>query len=477
MPCLSAPTTTTTLGRVVNLPPLLHRILTETPALKRAYLVGGCVRDGLLGRAVKDFDIEVFGLGYPELVRALEPWGRVDLVGKSFGVVKLSGPDKSQFDFSIARRDSKTAPGHKGFSVELDPGLSPEEAAARRDFTINALMFDPRSGETLDFFGGKADLEKGVLRHTSDAFTEDPLRVLRGMQFAARFQLVAAPGTLELCRSIRHTHAELAVERVRDEWLKWATRSTKPSLGLRFLADSGWLENYPELAAMVETPQDPEWHPEGNVFVHTGHCLDALVTLPAWQEADDTGRAIYSLAVLLHDVGKPLTTARAERHGQERIVSPGHESAGLPPAEAFFDRLGLPNILRHHVPPLIRNHMSCHCAWTDHAVRRLSKRLEPGNINGLCVVMTADHMGRPPKPAVVPAGVTELLERAAVLRVRAEAPKPILLGRHLLERGLPSGPAFGELLKTAYEAQLEGKFDDLEGALRWLSTTAAAPGG
>jgi tRNA nucleotidyltransferase (CCA-adding enzyme) len=460
----------------VNLPPLLQRILTETPALKRAYLVGGCVRDGLLGRPVKDFDIEVFGLGYPELVKALDPWGRVDLVGKSFGVAKLSGPDKEQFDFSIARRDSKTAPGHKGFSVELDPDLSPEEAAARRDFTVNALMFDPRSGETLDFFGGRTDLEKSVLRHTSAAFTEDPLRVLRGMQFAARFQLVAAPETLELCRGIRHTHSELAVERIRDEWLKWATRSVKPSLGLKFLADSGWIGNYPELAAMIETPQDPEWHPEGNVFVHTGHCLDALVTQPTWRGADDTARAVYSLAVLLHDVGKPLTTVRAERHGHERIVSPGHESAGIPPAEAFFERLGLPNILRERIPPLIRNHMSCHLAWTDQAVRRLAKRLEPENIDGLCVVMTADHMGRPPKPSVVPAGVVELLERAEHLRVRSEAPKPILLGRHLLERGLPPGPAFGELLRAAYEAQLEGRFGDLQGAVAWLSTTAAAPG-
>lgn len=471
---MSVPQATRTLAAVMVLPPLLHRILTETPALRRAYLVGGCVRDWRLGRAVKDFDIEVFGLGYPELVRALERWGRVDLVGRSFGVAKLTGPDREQFDFSVARRDSKTAPGHKGFSVELDPGLEPEEAAARRDFTVNALMFDPRTGETLDFFGGQADLEQGVLRHTSGAFVEDPLRVLRGMQFAARFRLVGAPETLELCRSIRHSHAELAVERIREEWLKWATRSVKPSLGLRFLADSGWIENYPELAAMIGTPQDPEWHPEGDVFVHTGHCLDALVDLPAWREADDTARAVYALAVLLHDVGKPSTTARAERHGHVRIVSPGHESAGIGPAETFFDRLGLQNVLRERVPPLIRNHMSCHTHWSDHAVRRLAKRLEPENIAGLCTVMTADHMGRPPKPAVVPPGVVELLERAAALRVRDEAPKPILLGRHLRERGVPPGPAMGELLASAFEAQLDGKFHDLAGALAWIDQSTQA---
>jgi tRNA nucleotidyltransferase (CCA-adding enzyme) len=463
-------------SRVVELPPLLHRILTETSALRTAFLVGGCVRDGLLGRPVKDFDVEVFGLDYPQLVKALERWGRVDLVGRSFGVAKLTGPDREQFDFSIARRDSKTAPGHKGFSVELDPALDPEEAASRRDFTINALMFDPRSRELLDFFGGRSDLEKGLLRHTSRAFTEDPLRVLRGMQFAARFELVAVPETLDLCRSIRHTHMELAVERVREEWIKWATRSVKPSLGLRFLADSGWLDNYPELAALDGTPQDPEWHPEGNVFVHTGHCLDALVKLPAWRDADDTTRAVYSFAVLLHDIGKPLTTARAERHGVERIVSPGHESAGMVPAEAFFDQLGLQNVLRDRIPPLVRNHMACHTHWTDQAVRRLAKRLEPETIHGLCAVMTADHMGRPPKPAVVPAGVVELLERAEALRVQAEAPKPILLGRHLLERGLSPGPRIGELLASAYEAQLDGAFADLDGALAWLDRATALPG-
>lgn len=452
----------------MTLPPFLGQVLRETPALRRAFLVGGCVRDSLLGQPVKDFDVEVFGVDYPELVAGLKRWGRVDLVGKSFGVAKLSGPDREQFDFSIARRDSKTAPGHKGFSIDLDPSLEPKDAAARRDYTVNSLMFDPRSGEVLDFFGGQRDLEAGILRHTSAAFTEDPLRVLRGMQFASRFGLVGAPETLELCRSIRHTHSELPPERLREEWFKWASRSVKPSLGLRFLAESGWIENYPELEAMMRTPQDPEWHPEGNVFVHTGHCLDALAGLEEWQKADETGRIVLSLAVLLHDVGKPQVTHEAERHGRIRIVSPGHEEVGVSIAEGFFNRLGLPNVLRDRVPPLIRNHMACHTNWSSHAVRRLARRLEPENIADLCTVMTADHMGRPPKPAIVPEGVVELLQRAHDLHVKDSSPKPVLLGRHLLELGWKPGEAMGEMLKAAFEAQLDGAFHDVDGAVAWV---------
>src|ERR1017187_4642055 len=170
-------------------PPELERILRQTPKLRQAWLVGGCVRDGLLGCPGKDFDVEVFGIGYETLAQALARWGKVDLVGQSFGVVKLTTGGGHHYDFTIPRRDSKVAAGHKGFAVELDPSITPAQAAARRDFTINSLMFDPRTGEMLDFFGGAADLRGRILRHTSPAFVEDPLRVLRGMQLAARFNL------------------------------------------------------------------------------------------------------------------------------------------------------------------------------------------------------------------------------------------------------------------------------------------------
>ena len=166
------------------LPEELVRILRLTPALQHSFLVGGCVRDWLLGLPNKDFDLEVFGVTYEQLVEALGPWGRTDLVGRSFGVVKLTTPGGHTFDFTVPRRDSKTAAGHKGFVITFEPDLTLKEAAARRDFTINSLMYDPRGGEVLDFFGGVSDLRNRLLRHTSAAFGEDPLRVLRGMQFA-----------------------------------------------------------------------------------------------------------------------------------------------------------------------------------------------------------------------------------------------------------------------------------------------------
>lgn len=456
-------------------PSELHRILADTPALSQSYLVGGCVRDGLLGRACKDYDIECFGVTYADLARALARWGRTDLVGKSFGVIKLTTGGGAEYDFAIPRRERKTALGHQGFEVAMDADMTPREAAGRRDFTLNALMFDPRRGEVLDFFGGREDLRRRVLRHTSAAFVEDPLRVLRGMRFVSRFELTVAPETIALCRSIKDTFAELAVERVQGEFFKWAARSVKPSLGLRFLADCGWLEHFPEIAALAGTPQDPRWHPEGDVFVHTGHCLDALVTLDDWRAADEETRIVLTLAVLAHDFAKPHCTHEAEKHGRRCLVSPGHEEAGGPLTETFLARLRTPNVYARRVPPLVTNHLAHLNEVTPRSVRRLAARIAPATIRELCTVMTADHMGRPPLPAVVPEGVRQLLEQARELELQAQAPKPILQGRHLIERGMRPGPVFSEILGAAFDAQLEGSFGDLEGALAWLRQSPFAP--
>ncbi|HXG48356.1 MAG TPA: HD domain-containing protein [Methylomirabilota bacterium] len=457
------------------IPAELRRILTETPELRRAFLVGGCVRDHLLGLPVKDYDIEVFGQSYDSLVRALGRWGRTDLVGRSFGVVKLTTGSGAGFDFSIPRRDSKVAPGHKGFATDFDPGIDPAAAAARRDFTINSLMFDPARGEVLDFFGGRDDLARRILRHTSPAFIEDPLRVLRGMQFAGRFDLRADPETVALCRRIQPTFAEIATERVRDEWFKWAAKSVVPSAGLRFLEATGWIEHFPELSSLRGTPQDPEWHPEGDVFHHTCHCCDALARLPEWQQADELSRVVYMLAVLAHDFGKAVSTRRVVKEGRERVVSPGHEETGRALAERFLERIRAPGAVTKRVLPLVLHHMAHLQTPTDRAVRRLAKRLEPETIAGLCLVMTADSQGRPPRPPSVPEAVERLRARATALAVAAAAPRPILLGRHLLAIGLRPGPLFGRLLHDAFEAQIEGRFHDLADAWQWLATHPALP--
>jgi tRNA nucleotidyltransferase (CCA-adding enzyme) len=451
-------------------PTELEEILRRTPELQQAYLVGGCVRDAVAGLPQeKDFDVEVFGVDYDQLLTALSRWGKTDLVGRSFGVVKLSTKSGLSFDFTLPRKDSKVAPSHKGFDVAFDPAISPRDAAARRDFTINSIMYDPRARQVLDFFGGQADLKAKILRHTSDAFHEDPLRVLRGMQFAGRFELRAAPETVALARRMKGSFTELAVERVREEWFKWAQQSRLPSAGLRFLAETEWIDHFPEIKALVGTPQEPEWHPEGDVFTHTCHCCDALARLPTWREADAESRTVYMLAVLAHDFGKPATTHRAMKDGRERIVSPGHEAAGVEPARMFLERIDAPLAVEQRVIPLVQNHLFHLETVSDRAVRRLARRLAPESIEGLCLVMTADNMGRPPRPAEVPENVKTLFARAHDLAVRHQPPPPILFGRHLLDMGVAPGPRMGVVLDKAYEAQLEGAFADLEGALQWVA--------
>jgi tRNA nucleotidyltransferase (CCA-adding enzyme) len=452
----------------IPLPDDLAAALAATPGLGRAYVVGGYLRDRLLGIDSKDVDVEVYGVALDELAQRLAASGRVDLVGRSFGIVKWTLPSGSTYDVSIPRRDSKIGIGHGGFEVEFDPDMAPRDAASRRDFTINALMLDLARGELLDFFGGLGDLERRVLRHVGPAFVEDPLRVLRAMQFVARLDLAVAPETVAVCREMVGSFDQLSKERVREEWFKWAGQSTVPSRGLRFLGDSGWLVHFPEIAALAGTPQDPEWHPEGDVFVHTGHCLDRLVELPEWRAADRDSRIVYTLAVLAHDFGKPETTQREVKRGVLRIVSPGHEAAGVLRAETFLERIDAPQAVVRRVAPLVREHLAGMQEMTPRAIRRLARRLAPENVEGLAIVMTADAMGRPPLPAVVPPSVIALLEQARHEEVQAAAPVRVLLGRHLVELGLPPGPAIGAVLDFAYEAQLDGAFVDLAGARAWL---------
>jgi tRNA nucleotidyltransferase (CCA-adding enzyme) len=459
----------------IALPPVLRDLLGSEPVFANAYLVGGCVRDALLGVPVKDFDVEVYGVPLDAIAGALGGLGGTDVLGRQFGVVKVPLPGAGDVDFSIPRRDSKVGAGHRGFEVAMDPDLDPRDAAARRDFTVNALLWDPRREVAIDHWGGLADLRARVLRHTSAAFDEDPLRVLRAMQFVSRFDFTVAPETVARCRAMRARLAELPRERVREEWFKWASRSVRPSAGMRFLEECGWLAHYPEIAALPGTPQDPEWHPEGDVWTHTLFALDALVADPVWQGADEPSRTAWTLAVLLHDIGKPACTSRERRGGGTRIVSPGHETEGARLAPDFLERIGAPGWTGERVVPLIAQHMAHLQAASARAVRRLARRLEPETIAALGVVIRADMAGRPPLPAEPPAELAEMLRMAEELRLSHEAPKPVLLGRHLLERGWTQGPAIGKVLEEAFEAQLDGEFEDLVGALQWLGRRGDAP--
>jgi len=465
-------------GAAMPLPRDLLEILQMLRKAGRPRLVGGCVRDWLLGLAPKDYDVEVAGLDYETLARLLAPCGATDLVGRSFGVVKLR-MEGAEYDFSLPRRESKTGAGHRGFAVAPDPGLSDADAAARRDFTINAIACDPLGGVLIDPHGGEADLRARVLRHTSPAFAEDPLRVLRGMQLAARFDLALAPATAALCRSIADSFRELPVERIWGEWEKWAVKSVVPSRGLDVLEQTGWLAHFPEIAAMAGVPQDPSWHPEGDVLKHTKHCLDALCGLTAWRDAGAARRRRLTFAVLAHDFGKAATTVRQERRGEMRWISPGHAEVGGPLAETFLGRIGAPLDLADWVRPLVLHHLAHHQgqeAITDAAVRRLARRLAPSSIDDLAVVMEADHLGRPPLVCADSAArIRTLADRAHALAVRDAAPRPILLGRHLIEAGLLPGPGFKPVIDAAFEAQLEGAFADEAGARVWLRRRLAAP--
>lgn len=457
----------------LELPEDLHAMLAAVRRVGRPRLVGGGVRDWLLGLRPKDFDVEVAGVDFDRLHRALEPFGATDVVGRSFGVIKVrSTSSGNEYDFSLPRRESKTGAGHRGFAVAPNPSLSDAEAAARRDFTVNAIALDPFTGELIDPHDGQRDLAARILRHTSAAFTEDPLRVLRAFQLAARFDFTLAPETAALCRSISGTFAELPVERVWGEWEKWATKAARPSRGLNVLAETDWLKHFPEVAALRGTPQEPEWHPEGDVFTHTQHCVDALVALPEWAASAPARRRLLMFAVLAHDFGKPATTARAEKRGAIRWVSPGHESAGADPAKAFLRRIGAPLELDFPVCALVVNHLAHHHGQTefsDSSVRRLARKLAPATIDDLALVMRADANGRPPLDTPeIHVRISELVARAHALALAEAAPKPIILGRHLLKLGMKPGPHMKPILDAAFEAQLDGAFGDEAGGIEWV---------
>jgi tRNA nucleotidyltransferase (CCA-adding enzyme) len=461
------------------IPPALRTVLEAVAGVGRPLLVGGCVRDWLAGLEPKDFDIEVYGLSWEGLEAVLRPFGPVQMVGRSFGVMKLK-LGHEYHDFSLPRRESKLGRGHRGFQIEADPDLSEAEAAARRDFTINALMVEPLNGRIIDHFAGQEDLQNGILRHTGPAFAEDPLRVLRGFQLAGRFALTMAPETVRLCRSIVEDYRTLPVERVWAEWEKWAVQSTRPSCGLDVLRATGWIVHFPEIAALEGVPQDPEWHPEGDVLTHTTHCLDALMRAPHWRHTHPFHRRIQALAVLVHDCGKAATTARGERQGRIRWVSPRHDAVGGPLAAQFLERIGAPRVLVETIPPLVEQHLF-HLSWTGDgpspsSIRRLARRLAPATIEQLCRVMEADSRGRPPlDPAETEERIRVLARASEQMQLEEQGPRPLLKGRHLMALGMQPGTTFGPILKEAFEAQLDGAFEDTQGALEWARNHPKTP--
>jgi len=433
----------------------------------RALLVGGCVRDALMGVQPKDWDLEVYGVAPERLREILDQFGPVNVVGEAFTVYKLG----ADLDVSIPRRERKSGRGHRGFVIEGDPAMSITDAARRRDFTINAILQDPLTGEIIDPFAGQRDIDQGVLRAVSaETFPEDSLRVLRAAQFAARFEFRVEPETVELCRSIDLT--DLPAERIWGELEKLLLRARQPSIGLGWLHALGVLEKlFPEINALIGVPQDPEWHPEGDVFVHTRLTVDRA--RESIDELSYARQVTVMLAALAHDFGKPATTEFIEG----RLRSRGHEAAGVSPAESFLNRINVHTIdgydVRGQAISLVREHLKPGEFFKkrdevgEGAFRRLARRCEP---DLLYRVAKADSLGRnapwvPQEKWYGSEAQEWFIQRARELDVAQRAPDPLLLGRHLLALGVGPGPRVGDITRAVYEMQLDGRVRTVEQAI------------
>jgi tRNA nucleotidyltransferase (CCA-adding enzyme) len=422
----------------------------------RALIVGGWVRDRLMGRPSKDLDLEVYGLPADRLKEVLAAFGNVNTVGESFTVYKVAG-----VDVSLPRRESRTGRGHRAFEVIGDPDLSFTDAARRRDFTVNAIAWDPLSGEYIDPFNGRGDIDARLLRAVDlRTFGEDSLRVLRAVQFAARFAFALDLATRDLCRQIELD--DLPSERIWMEIEKLLLQAARPSTGFGLALDLGVIARlFPEIQALVGCEQEPEWHPEGDVWVHTLMVIDQART-----RIDDLDRArqiVIMLGAVCHDLGKPLTTAFVDG----RIRSIDHEQAGVAPATAVLDRLNIQTIdgydVRKHILGIVAHHLKPGMYWqsktpvSDGAFRRLAEKVD---LELLARLAKSDCLGRVGHFDC--SAMDWFLERAQALGVQHAPPEPIVKGRHLLALGLKPGPRVGAVLRQIYEKQLDGSITSLD---------------
>ncbi|MDX1608327.1 MAG: HD domain-containing protein [Candidatus Spechtbacterales bacterium] len=439
----------------------------------RALLVGGSVRDALLGIESKDFDIEVYGLETEEIETAINNLNpdHMDTVGRSFGVIKAKFGEHD-LDISLPRRESKSGKGHRGFEIEGDPNMTPKEAAGRRDFTINTLAQDPLTGEIIDYFGGHKDLAKGVLRVTDeDKFREDPLRVLRGAQFAARFNMSVEERTMEIMQEMtkKEEFRNLPESRIGEEWRKLLLKGVKPSVGLEVGLHSGAFEVlHPELTSLKGVPQEYGWHPEGDVWEHTKMTADVAAEIINREGLEGDEALVIMLASLTHDIGKSETTEFTEGRWRAK----GHAKAGEVLAKEFLKKLEVGRDIEKKVSKLVKEHMflsGIDNEPTDRAVDRLAERLQPAKIEELVLVMEADRRGRGTE-YTKEEEIKNLLHKASERNVQSSAPVALIGGKHLIKYlNKKPGPSFGKVLRQVYEAQLDGRVNNIDDALKMAS--------
>jgi tRNA nucleotidyltransferase (CCA-adding enzyme) len=415
----------------------------------------------------KDWDVEVYGIEPGSLRAILDSFGEVNAVGEAFTVYKLG----NDLDVAIPRRERKVGKGHKGFVIEGDPQMSFEDACSRRDFTINAILKDPLTDEIVDPCRGREDIDNKVLRHVSpETFPEDSLRVLRAAQFAARLEFDIAPETVEICKTIDVT--DLPKERIWGELEKLLLKSRQPSIGLRWLYELGVVDQiFPELKSLVGVRQEPEWHPEGDVDVHTLMVVDEarkLIDRLPYEK-----KVAVMLGALAHDFGKPPTT----KFFDGRWRSHSHDEAGVEPTLTFLDTIGIYTLngydVREQIVQLVRYHLKPGEFYNaknpvgDGAFRRLARKVEP---DLLYRVAKADSLGRnpdwlPPERRFGSDAQEWFIEKVRDLHIEKKAPEPILMGRHLLEIGLEPSPRFKQILDEVYELQLDGKITTVAEAI------------
>jgi tRNA nucleotidyltransferase (CCA-adding enzyme) len=421
----------------------------------RAMLVGGWVRDLLLGHESKDYDLEVYGVAPDALRTLLKGFGRVNTVGEHFAVYKLicggsaSNTERLEIDVSIPRRESKSGHGHRGFTIEGDPQMSFEEAARRRDFTINAILYDPLADEFVDPYDGIRDLHERRLRAVAaETFVEDSLRVLRAVQFAARFEMTVDDETAALCRTI--DLADLPHERVWGEVEKLLLMAARPSTGLDVALQLGVLDQlFPELRALVgsrlsESPDNQSEASEAveDAFAHTKRAVDAAVPLSA--DLDRPRRVAVMLATLCHAFGQA---------GVERTLAV-MKRLGLHTLSGYNVRAQVLALVREQAKP--REFYARGARATDGDFRRLARQVENGllyHVAKACALARLSH-----SPADEAARAADyFIERARALGVEHGPPPPLLLGRHLMDMGIAPGPGMGKLLRQIYERQLDGE--------------------
>lgn len=409
-------------------PDLPNRLLSIAGEIReaggRAFLVGGWVRDALLGKNCRDYDVEVYDLVQDELVPILKKYGRTNLVGKAFGVIHLAMKGLS-LDFSFPRTESKVGYGHRGFVVHTDEKLSFKEAALRRDFTINAMGMELPELTLCDPYGGIDDLKKGLLRHVGPAFVEDSLRILRGVQFASRFALKLAPETIELCRTL--SLEDLSIERLFEEFKKWLLKPGKPSLGLRAFLDIRLNEFFPEVL-----PLRGSWEDLGEMLDNTESLRDNL--------SDDQ---VMEFAFATFLSGSPETSLK------------------------FLERITNETHLVKNVPLLLNAYSTLDFAIVSDApaLRRMAVKL--GGLKLLCLLVKAT-----PRKYYAAAGAPEFPEQlwqaAEDLDLIEAAPQPFLMGKMLMEMGFKPGKQMGETIKQSFELQLDGKIKNAEEAIAWV---------